>query len=394
MKKHTYKNTINACFIGYTVQSVVCNFAPLLYVSWGSEFNISITQLTSFITVTFFTQIIVDLLSVKFVDKIGYKKCLAAAHFSSGLGFVLLGILPYVMSNGYAAIMISVVIYSVGSGLLEVLVSPVVEACPTENKAGVMSLLHSFFCWGTVGVIALSTLFFTAFGRENWRHLAFLWAALAIANGVNFIRVPVIEPQEEHSSKSKALFKNKFFYISILLMICAGAAEVSMSQWASSFAETGLRVSKTVGDLAGPMAFAVLMGLGRIIFGRLSSKIKIEHYLAASAMLCIASYLMAGLAASPVVSLAGCALCGLSVSAMWPGTISLSTVRIKGSVTAMFAFMALAGDLGCTVGPTLIGVMTDRFSCNIKKGLLPGVIFPAIIIISLLIGIKTKRKKA
>lgn len=384
MKKLSYKNTVNACFAGYMVQSVVCNFAPLLFVSWGSEFNISITQLTALVTVTFFTQIVVDLLSAKFADKVGYKKCLIAAHVFSGTGFILLGILPYVLSDAYAAIMFSVIVYSIGSGLLEVLISPVVEACPSDNKAGTMSLLHSFFCWGTVGVIALSTLFFVLFGRENWRYLSFVWAALALFNGLNFALVPVIEPQEEKNEKAGSLFKNKFFYIAILLMICAGASEQAMSQWASTFAETGLNVSKTAGDLAGPMAFAVLMGSGRVIFSRLSAKIKIEYYLIGSAALCIASYLMAALSTSPVISLVGCALCGLSVSAMWPGTISLGTVRIAGSATAMFALLALAGDLGCTTGPALIGVVTDFFGGDIKRALLPGIVFPVIIIALLL----------
>ncbi|MDE6767434.1 MAG: MFS transporter, partial [Eubacterium sp.] len=288
----------------------------------------------------------------------------------------------------------SVVFYSVGSGLLEVLVSPVVESCPSDNKAGAMSLLHSFYCWGTVGVIALSTIFFTVFGRENWRILTIVWAVFAILNGIFFCLVPIIEPKDESTEKkSGTLFKNKIFIIAIVLMICSGAAELAMSQWASTFAETALGVSKTIGDLAGPMAFAVLMGAGRIIFSKLSKSINTEKYLIASAVLCIISYLLACLSPNAIISLIGCALCGLSVSAMWPGTISLSTKAMPNISTAMFAFLAVAGDIGCTSGPTLIGWLTDAAGGDLKKGLIFATIFPVIMIAAMLLMRKESKKK-
>lgn len=392
MKNFNYKHTISACFIAYMVQAIVCNFAPLLFVSWEQEFNISIVQLTSIVTITFFTQIVVDLLSAKFADKIGYKNCLVISHLCSCAGFLLLGTLPYIMKNTYAGIMISIILYSIGSGLLEVLISPVVEACPTDNKAGAMSLLHSFYCWGTVAVIAVSTLFFVVFGRESWRYLSFIWAVFALLNGIFFSLVPIPKSEDEAKENSTSPFKNKFFYIAVLIMICAGASELSMSQWASTFAETGLGVSKTVGDLAGSMAFAVLMGTGRIIFSKLSEKIKIQPYLIASAVLCIISYLMAGVSDNPILSLIGCALCGLSVSAMWPGTISLSTKQMTGASTAMFAFLALSGDIGCTAGPTITGFITNSLGGDLKKSLIFSIVFPIIIIISIL-SIQ-KREKA
>lgn len=389
MKKLNYKHTIIGCFIAYMVQAIVCNFAPLLFVGWSNEFNISMRQLTIIVTLTFFTQIIVDLISAKYADKIGYKKCLVFAHLLSAVGFFLLGILPYIMDNSFAAIVIPIIIYSMGSGLLEVLVSPVVESCPTENKAGAMSLLHSFFCWGTVGVIAFSTLYFTVFSRENWRYLAFVWGVFALLNGVFLLFVPINklsgDKHPEKRERTSSLFKNKIFIIAIILMICAGASELSMSQWASTFAETGLKVSKTVGDLAGPMAFAVLMGTGRIIFSKVSSKVKIEDYLILSGVICVLSYLLASLSSNAVLSLAGCGLCGLAVSAMWPATISLTTKIIPNATMAMFGLLAVAGDIGCTVGPTLIGWITDGFGGDLKRGLAFAVIFPVIIIISLLI---------
>lgn len=375
------------------MQAIVCNFAPLLFVSWEKEFNISLPQLTTIVTLTFFTQIVIDLLSAKFADKIGYKKCLFGAHLFSGIGFLLLAILPYALPNPFVGIVISVVLYSVGSGLLEVLVSPVVESCPSDNKAGAMSLLHSFYCWGTVGVIALSTIFFAVFGRENWRILTVVWAIFAILNGIFFCLVPIIEPKDEQAEKkSNSLFKNKIFMIAIVLMICSGAAELAMSQWASTFAETALGVSKTVGDLAGPMAFAVLMGSGRILFSRLSKTIDNGKYLIASAVLCILSYLLACLSPNAIISLIGCALCGLSVSAMWPGTISMSTRAMPNISTAMFAFLAVAGDIGCTSGPTLIGWLTDAVGGDLKKGLLFAIIFPVIMILAMLLMRKESKK--
>ena len=394
MKKINYKHTIVACCIGYTVQAIVCNFAPLLFVGWSKEFNISLPQLTAVVTLTFFTQIVVDLLCAKFADKIGYKRSLILAHITASLGFLLLAILPYTLSNAFMGIVISVILYSIGSGLLEVLVSPVVESCPTGNKTGVMSLLHSFYCWGTVFVIGASTLFFVFLGRDNWRFLSVFWSAFALANSVFFAFVPIKEPPAEEKDNGKLSFlKNKMFFVLILLMICAGAAEQAMSQWASSFAETALNVSKAVGDLAGPMAFAVLMGTGRVLFSRLSRHIKIEKYLLASALICILSYLMACLSGSAVVSLIGCAICGLSVSAMWPGTISLSTKAIPNLPTAMFAFLAVAGDIGCTSGPTLIGFISDKLGDDLKKGLIFAIAFPVIIIIALFILNKIQKKK-
>lgn len=386
MKKFSYKHTLIACFIAYMVQAIVCNFAPLLFVSWSREFNINIVQLTTIVTVTFFTQIVVDLASAKFAEQIGYKKCLVASHICSCLGFLLLGILPYVMKNTFAGIMISIVFYSVGSGLLEVLISPVVESCPTDNKAGAMSLLHSFYCWGTVFVIAVSTLFFVTVGREYWKYLSFIWALFALLNGLFFVFVPIVEPKEtEKKQRDSSIFKNKFFYIAIVIMICSGSAELAMSQWASSFAETGLGVSKTVGDLAGPLAFAVLMGIGRVVFSKLSSRISIEKYLAFSSILCIASYLLACLSPIPALSLIGCAVCGFSVSAMWPGTISLTTRRTASTSTLMFGLLAVSGDIGCTMGPTLIGWLTNALGQDLKKGLAFSIVFPIIILVMLVL---------
>lgn len=394
MRKFNFKHTISACFIAYMVQAAVCNFAPLLFVGWEHEFNIGFAQLTNIITLTFLTQIIVDLASAKFAEQIGYKRCLIISHLCSSVGYLLLAILPYAMKNAYLGIALSVMLYSVGSGLLEVLISPVVESCPTSNKAGAMSLLHSFYCWGTVFVIGATTLFFVIFGRENWKYLSLIWSMFALLNGIFFCFVPIIEPKEAPKEKSdKTIFKSRFFYAAILLMICSGAGEIAMSQWASTFAETGLKVSKIVGDLAGPMAFAVLMGCGRVLFSRLSNKIDIEKYLAFSALLCIGAYLLACLSPNPILSLLGCALCGFSVAPMWPGVISLTTKITKSTSTLMFAFLAVSGDIGCTVGPTAIGWISNAFGANLKKGLLFSAFFPAIILITLVVIRKNEKNE-
>lgn len=383
MKLLSYKHTIVACCIGYIVQAVVCNFAPLLFVTLSQEFNISLSKITFLITITFFVQLAVDMLSARYVDKLGYKASLVLAHVLSAVGFVLLGCLPYWM-NAYIGLLISVVVYSIGSGLLEVLVSPVVEACPTSNKKGMMSLLHSFYCWGAVLVILLSTAFFAAFGRENWRILAVLWAILPAFNCVYLLFVPVnppVEPVEKAPVRSFA--KSRIFFLCVLLMMAAGASEQAMSQWASAFAETGLQVSKTVGDLAGPCLFAALMGTARVVYSLISEKVNLVKYMSVCGCLCILSYLLASLSADPVVALIGCGLCGFSVGVLWPGTISIAAGNIKQGGTALFAFLAFAGDMGCTVGPTVIGLISDGVG-SVKKGLIYALVFPVILLLCLM----------
>lgn len=383
MKMLSYKHTLFSCYIGYIVQATVCNFAPLLYVTLSNEFNISLSKITFLVTVTFFVQIAVDFLSARYVDKLGYKKSLLLAHMLAALGFVLMGILPDLIAP-YTGLFISVVLYSAGSGLLEVLISPVVEACPTTNKKGMMSLLHSFYCWGSVLVILLSTAFFAAFGRENWRILAVLWAVLPVANGIYLLFVPVNPPvSAEEKVPVRTFAKNKVFLLLILLMAASGASELAMSQWASTFAETGLHVSKTVGDLAGPCLFAVLMGTARVVYSLISEKVNLIKYMTVCAVLCMVSYLMASLSGNAVVALMGCALCGFSVGVLWPGTISIAAKNMKQGGTALFALLALAGDLGCTVGPTAIGLISDGIG-SVKKGLCFAIAFPLLLIICLI----------
>ena len=380
--KWNYSHTLYACYTGYITQAIVNNFAPLLFITFAASFSLTLDRIALITTLNFAVQLIVDLVSVKYVDRIGYRFCVVSAHVFSVLGLVGLAVLPSVMRSAYAGILVSVVLYAIGGGLIEVLISPIVEACPTERKEAAMSLLHSFYCWGHVGVILVSTLFFRLFGFEHWRALAVLWALVPLVNAFLFTKVPILSVTGDADPLSLTeLFSNKLFWIFMIIMICAGASEHSMSQWASAYAESALGVVKTVGDLAGPGGFAFLMGTSRALYGKYSEKIPLRTAMALSAVLCAASYCMASLTHLPLFGLLGCALCGFSVGLFWPGTFSLMAVRMPGAGTAMYALMALAGDLGCSFGPTLVGFAANAVNGNLKAGLLTALVFPVLIII-------------
>lgn len=380
-----YKNTVYACFIGYIVQAIVNNFVPLLFLTFQSQYGISLSKITMLVTFNFGLQLLVDLVSISFVDKIGYRISAILAHVFSAAGFILLTILPEVMADPFYGILIAVMVYAVGGGLLEVLISPIVEACPTDNKEKAMSLLHSFYCWGHVGVVLLSTLFFAIVGIENWKMLAILWAIVPVLNAVFFTQVPIapLIAEDETGLSMKELFREKIFWIFMLLMVCSGASEQAVSQWASTFAEKGLGISKTIGDLVGPMAFAIFMGTARALYGKYGEKIKLETFMIMSTILCMVSYLMIALVPLPIVSVIGCSICGFSVGIMWPGTFSMASAKIRNGGTAMFALMALAGDLGCSSGPTLVGTVSDLFSENLRVGILLALVFPGLLLMGI-----------
>lgn len=394
MKKR-YKSTMCACFTGYIVQAIINNFAPLLFVTFQKTFDIPLSQITALITVNFVIQLLIDLLSAGFIDKIGYRASAVLSHVFAAVGLILLTVLPEVFASPFVGLLIAVIIYAVGGGLLEVLVSPIMEACPTENKEKAMSLLHSFYCWGHMAVVLLSTLFFTAFGISNWRILAIFWALIPIVNAIFFTQVPIYSLQEEGEKglTLKELCCNKVFWLMMIMMVCSGASEQAVSQWASTFAEQGLGVSKTVGDLAGPLAFAALMGTSRLLYGKLGDKLNLNKCMFFSACLCVISYLCIALIPVPAIGLIGCALCGFSVGILWPGTFSKSSAAIKRGGTVMFAMLALAGDLGCSGGPTLAGLVSGNFNNNLHIGILSAIIFPAIMLLCLLIS-KCKLSKS
>ncbi len=392
--KNNYNHTVFACYFGYVVQAIVNNFAPLLFLTFRNEFGIPLEKITSLITINFLFQLVVDVIAAKVVDKIGYRKCIVAAQFFSALGIAGMGFLPNLFSDPYYGLLISILLYALGGGLIEVLVSPIVEACPIKAKKAAMSLLHSFYCWGHLFVVLFSTLFFTLFGIENWRILAVIWAVIPLINGFYFMKVPIAPlTAEGEQIPIKKLFGSKTFWLFIIVMVCAGASEQGMSQWASTFAEAGLNVSKTVGDLAGPSLFAVTMGVSRVIYSKISEKVDLTKYMTACAVLCITSYGIASFSGNAAFSLVGCAMCGFSVGVMWPGAFSLASEKFPKGGTAMFAFLALAGDFGCSFGPTVVGVATDILNDDIKRGVFAAVIFPMLLIISLFLMKKLTKKK-
>lgn len=384
-KQKNYKKTLVACYLGFVTQAITANFTPLLFLTFKNTYGIGFEKIALIPMVFYFTQLLIDFAAAKFVDKIGYRVCVVSSQVLSAAGLVLMAVLPELFPVPFAGILIAVVLYAIGSGLVEVLVSPIVEACPFENKGGMMSLLHSFYCWGAVAVILGSTLFFTVFGIGNWKILTVLWAIIPFWNAFNFMFCPIERlVEEDQRMRTSQLLKLPLFWLLILLMICAGASEASMAQWASAFTESAMGVSKTVGDLAGPCLFAVFMGISRIVYGKLSEKLDLTKTMLACGGLCVLCYLTASLSAIPIIGLAGCALCGVSVGIMWPGTISISSQKCPRGGTAMFAFLALAGDLGATVSPSLVGGISNMAGGNLKAGLFAATAFPLLLIFGLI----------
>lgn len=379
-----FRHTIAASYIGYVTQAIVNNFAPLLFVTFHNTYHIPLSQIGLLVTVNFCTQIIVDLLSAKYIDRIGYRAAAIIAHISAAAGLILLGLLPDLFPHPYTGICIAIVIYAIGGGLTEVVISPIVEACPTNSSSAAMSLLHSFYCWGSVLVVFVSTLLFHLIGIQYWKLISCMWAIIPILNIVYFSMVPINTLTKEGESMSiMDLVKTRIFWILAMLMICSGASELAMSQWASALAETGLHVSKSVGDLAGPCFFAILMGSGRVLHARIGERYSLIRYLEISAVICIISYLIVSLSPLPALSLIGCGICGLSVAAMWPGVYSLSSIQCPAGGTAMFALLAFAGDIGCSSGPTMVGYLSTALHDNLRLGLLSAVLFPILMLAGL-----------
>lgn len=385
-EQKNYKKTLIACYLGFVTQAITANFTPLLFLTFKGTYGIGLEKVALIPLIFYLTQLIIDFAATKFVDKIGYRICVVSSQILSAVGLVLMAVLPELLPVPFLGILIAVVLYAVGSGLIEVLVSPIVEACPFENKEGTMSLLHSFYCWGAVGVILGSTLFFAVFGIANWKILTLIWAVVPLYNAFNFIKCPIERLTEDGEGMSPGqLLRLPLFWLLILLMICSGASEASMAQWASAFTESAMGVSKTVGDLAGPCLFAVFMGISRVLYGKMSEKLDLVRTMTVCGLLCVVCYLTASLASLPMLGLAGCALCGISVGIMWPGSISISSQKCPKGGTAMFAFLALAGDLGATVSPAMVGGVSNMAGGNLKIGLLAATAFPLVLIFVLLI---------
>ena len=389
-----YQKTKIACYLGFVTQAIAANFAPLLFLKFHSDYNISLGNIALISTFFFFTQLLVDLFCAKYVDRIGYRTCIVASEVCSAAGLVGLAFLPDILPSPFVGIIASVIVYAIGSGLIEVLCSPIVEACPFDNKEATMSLLHSFYCWGSVGTILVSTVFFMVFGIDSWKWLAVILAMIPTINIYNFATCPIEHLVEDGEGLSpKALFKIPMFWIAIILMICSGASELSMAQWASAYAESALGLSKAVGDLMGPCLFAVSMGICRTIYGKFGENVELKMFMAGSAALCVICYLLASLSSNPVVGLVGCILCGFSVGIMWPGTISISSRAFPTGGTAMFALLAMAGDLGGSIGPAIVGRVADAAGGNIRIGMGIGLVFPVVLLIGVILFSRKKSEK-
>lgn len=389
---NNYKKTLTACYLGFITQAICANFAPLLFLTFHTVYQIPLGQIALISTVFFLTQLIVDILCSYFADKIGYRKCVVASELCAAAGLIGLAFLPDLFSDPLSGIIASVVIYAIGSGLIEVLCSPIVEACPFDNKEAVMSLLHSFYCWGSVGVILLSTVFFAVFGIDSWKWLSCIWAVIPLYNIYNFATCPIAHTTDEGKGMGTgSLLRVPLFWIAIVLMVCAGASELSMAQWASAYTESALGFSKAMGDLAGPCMFAITMGISRVLFGKYGDRLDLMRFMIGSGVLCLSCYIAASISNNPVIGLIGCILCGFSVGIMWPGTISICSGRLPEGGTAMFALLAMAGDMGGAFGPSLVGNITQNAGNDLRRGMLVGCVFPLVLILSLVL-LKGMRK--
>ncbi len=386
-----YQRTVAACYLGYVIQAIVNTFVPLLLLTFKQEFNVTTTELTLLITLNFIIQLLTDMLSPQFIDKIGYRASAVLAHSITVCGLGGLSIFPDLLQNTFLGLMICVFLYGIGGGLLEVIISPIIEALPLENKEKHMSILHSFYCWGQVAVVLISTLFFAIFGLSNWRIMALIWAGVAALNIILFAKCPILSLIKEGDKGDSiiSLFKTPIFWIMVVMMVCSGASNNGVSQWLSTFMESELGISKSIGDIAGPCGFAALMGLSRVVYAKFSVKIELKKALIICCVGCSLAYMMIAFSNAPILNIAGCLLCGFSVGLLWPGTFSLASAAMQKGGTLLFAFLALAGDLGCSAGPALVGMVSD-LGGNMKAGIMTGAVFP---IIMLFCAVYLQRKK-
>lgn len=393
--KNPFGKTIIACFIGYVVQAIVNIFVPLLFITFQTTYEIPLEKITLLITINFILQLATDTAATVLVDKLGYRTCAVSAHFFAAFGLIMLAVLPELLPDPFIGLAISVASYAIGGGLIEVVISPIVESCPNEHKETTMSLLHSFYCWGSVGVIVLSSLFFFTVGIEHWRILTTIWALLPLANGIFFLFVPMqnLIPKGEKGLSFSQLLHNQQFWMFFIIIICAGASEAAIAQWASTFAESSLGISKALGDLVGPALFATAMGLSRMLYGKFGEKLDLNLTMALSGFLCILSYLTIALVPVPQLSLLGMAICGFSVGIMWPGTYSSAAAEIKNGGNIMFALLAFGGDLGCAGGPAVVGILTECFQGNMKTGILLAIVFPVVLTITVAIFLRSRSKR-
>lgn len=388
--KINYTPTKISAYVGYFVQAIVNNFLPILFVAFQDIYGIGYEKLGRLIVFNFITQMVTDILSPKIISLLGYRKTAVMCQLIAALGLTLAAVLPNVLPNAYIGIVLAVIVYAFASGLMEVIISPMIEMLPTSNKSGNMSLLHSFYCWGQAITTVGTTLLLSAFGYRGWTYIPLIWAIVPFINAFSFIRVPIVEPQPERKSDSfRVLFSDRRFRVFMLIMLCAGASEIAMAEWASVFAQNALGVSQIAGDLAGPCAFSLFMGLGRLLYAAFSEKISYRSTVIVLGLCCAVCYYIAAFASIPIFALAACALCGFTVSILWPGTISAGAVAFPRGDAVMFSVFAMCGDIGCCIGPWLLGVVAEHFTLNI--GFAVSSFFPLLMVALAIFFIKEQR---
>ena len=380
MSRNRY--TLFACYFGYITQAIINSLLPLLFVTLQNIFHLNVVQIGFMVTYNFIVQILADLFAAKFADRIGYRPCMVAAHVASAVGLSGLAVFPFMLPSPYAGLLVSITIYAIGGGLIEALVGPIVQALPLARKESAINILHSFYCWGHAGVVILTTLFFQFAGTENWRSLCLLWAIIPAGNLILCSICPMYQLGDEAQTiPFRKIFSSKLFWLFVLLMLCAGATEHAMVQWISFFAEESLHITKAVGDLLGPCMFALLMGISRAVYGAHGDHFPLSKALMITGLACIGSYLLAVFSPIPMLSLIGCGICGLAVGLLWPGSFNLCAKHCPNGGTAMFALLAVAGDLGCSAGPSTVSAVAAAFDGQIKAGLLVASIFPLLLVV-------------
>ena len=356
----SYKSTIAACYIGSFVQAIIVNTTPILFIPLREQFGLTFQQMGLLVLINFISQVGCDILFSNAIDKYGFRRFVVAAHGLAVVGLVLFAASPLLFDRPFAGFVTATIIFSGSGGLLELLLSPIVNAIPTDEKAGAMSVLHSFYSWGQAAVILLTTVLLFVFGRAWWQWIILIWTLVPLFNFFFLMRVPFAPnvPEEQRQGMDKILLK-PFFIAALATILCGAAAELCISQWASAYLEEAMRLPKVVGDVGGVCLFAVMMGVGRLFYGMYGKKINVSLMMLIGTVGAAACYITVALSGTAVLSLLACGLCGLCVSLLWPGTLVVASEHYPLAGAWMFAILA-AGDIGASAGPWLMGVVAEQ----------------------------------
>lgn len=410
--KNTFTRTKIACYTVNVSMSVVGNLSPLLFITFHDLYGISYSLLGLLVLVNFCTQLCIDLIFSFFSNKFNIPLVLRVMPALTLAGLALYALAPVIFPSAvYLGLVLGTILFSVSGGLAEVLISPVIAAIPADNPEREMSKLHSVYAWGVVAVILFGTLFLLAFGQQNWQWLTVTLMLIPLLAFVAFLRAEIPQMQSgEKSSGSVGQLKNKTLWLCVVGIFLGGASECTMAQWASGYLEQALSIPKVWGDIFGVALFSLTLGLGRSLyakFGKNAEKILLLGSIGAAVC-----YLVAALSNVAVLGLSACALTGLCVSMLWPGSLIVSSERIPDGGVFVYALMAAGGDLGGSVGPQLVGLITDGVAASpfaselaaslnltaeqigMKCGMLVGAVFPLLAIAVFSVMLKTKKKRS